>query len=113
MAEKNLTVTITMKDGGIMKGELYPDTAPETVANFRKLADAKFYDGLIFHRVIPGFMIQGGDPKGNGTGGPGLDDPGRVRGKRRQKRSEAHARRTFHGTCTGSGFGRFPVFHHA
>jgi peptidyl-prolyl cis-trans isomerase B (cyclophilin B) len=71
MAEKNLTVTITMKDGGIMKGELYPDTAPETVANFRKLADAKFYDGLIFHRVIPGFMIQGSDPKGNGTGGPG------------------------------------------
>lgn len=66
-----LTVTITMKDGGVMKGELYPDIAPETVANFRKLADEKFYDGLIFHRVISGFMIQGGDPEGTGMGGPG------------------------------------------
>lgn len=70
MAE-NLKVTITMQDGGIMKGELYPDTAPVTVENFKKLADSKFYDGLIFHRVIRGFMIQGGDPKGTGTGGPG------------------------------------------
>ena len=48
-----------MKDGNVMSGELYPDVAPITVANFKKLADAKFYDGLIFHRVIPGFMIQG------------------------------------------------------
>jgi len=66
---KTYTVTIKMKDGGIMKGELYPETAPITVANFRKLADKKFYDGLIFHRVIEGFMIQGGDPLGTGMGG--------------------------------------------
>lgn len=63
--------TITMKNGDIIKGELYPGKAPKTVENFEKLANEGFYDGLIFHRVIPGFMIQGGDPKGNGTGGPG------------------------------------------
>ncbi|MGX8704198.1 MAG: peptidylprolyl isomerase, partial [bacterium] len=64
-------VRIEMEDGGVMRGELYPEIAPETVANFEKLVKAGFYDGLIFHRVIPGFMIQGGCPKGNGTGGPG------------------------------------------
>ena len=64
-------VTITMENGGGMKGELYEDIAPETVANFEKLAKSGFYDGLTFHRVIPGFMIQGGDPNGTGTGGPG------------------------------------------
>ena len=63
--------TIEMEEGGIMKGELYEDIAPETVANFEKLANSGFYDGLIFHRVIPGFMIQGGCPQGTGTGGPG------------------------------------------
>lgn len=75
MAE-NLTVMITMKDGGVMKGELYPDVAPLTVENFKKLADAHFYDGLIFHRVIKGFMIQGGDPTGTGMGGPGWNIKG-------------------------------------
>lgn len=70
MAEQ-YKVTITMQDGGVMKGELYPDIAPVTVANFKKLADEKFYDGLTFHRIIKGFMIQGGDPRGDGTGGPG------------------------------------------
>ena len=64
-------VVIKMKDGGTMSGELYPEIAPETVANFEKLANEGFYDGLTFHGIIPGFMIQGGDPKGNGTGGPG------------------------------------------
>ena len=64
-------VTITMENGGVMKGELYEDIAPETVANFEKLAKSGFYDGLTFHRFIPGFMIQGGDPNGTGTGGPG------------------------------------------
>lgn len=64
-------VTITMKDGGIMSGELYPDIAPITVENFKKLANEKFYDGLTFHRIIKGFMIQGGDPEGTGMGGPG------------------------------------------
>ncbi len=62
---------IEMEDGGIMKGELYPEIAPETVKNFEELAKKGFYEGLIFHRVIPGFMIQGGCPLGNGMGGPG------------------------------------------
>ena len=67
----NPIVTIEMADGKVMKGELYPDVAPNTVNNFIALANSGYYDGLIFHRVIPGFMIQGGCPKGNGTGGPG------------------------------------------
>ena len=62
---------ITMEDGGVIELELYPDIAPITVKNFEELAEKGFYDGLIFHRVIPGFMIQGGCPKGTGTGGPG------------------------------------------
>lgn len=61
---------IEMENGNKMAGELYEDIAPVTVANFEELANDGFYDGLIFHRVIPGFMIQGGDPLGNGTGGP-------------------------------------------
>ena len=63
--------TIEMENGDIMKLELYPDIAPNTAANFIELANSGFYDGLIFHRVIPGFMIQGGDPTGTGMGGPG------------------------------------------
>ncbi len=63
--------TITMEDGDQIQIELYPYIAPNTVDNFINLAEDGFYDGLIFHRVIPGFMIQGGDPDGNGTGGPG------------------------------------------
>ena len=63
--------TITMKDGGVIELELYPEIAPESVKNFISLANSGFYDGLIFHRVIAGFMIQGGDPDGRGTGGPG------------------------------------------
>ena len=65
------TFIITMEDGRQMKGELYPEIAPQSVGNFIALANSGFYDGLIFHRVIPGFMIQGGDPKGTGMGGPG------------------------------------------
>lgn len=64
-------VTIIMENGNEMKFELYDEIAPITVANFVKLAEEGFYDGLIFHRVIPGFMIQGGDPTGTGMGGPG------------------------------------------
>lgn len=63
--------TIEMDNGALMKGELYEDIAPISVENFEKLIREGFYDGLTFHRVIPGFMIQGGDPNGNGTGGPG------------------------------------------
>ena len=67
----NPIVTIEMENGGIIRAELYPEVAPNTVRNFVSLAQKGFYDGTIFHRVIPGFMIQGGDPDGNGTGGPG------------------------------------------
>ena len=63
-------VTITMDDGGVITLELYPNIAPETVNNFVSLVNKGFYDGLSFHRIIPGFIIQGGDPLGNGTGGP-------------------------------------------
>ena len=73
---KNPIVTIKMADGGVMKLELYPDIAPKTVENFVSLVEKKFYDGLIFHRVIKGFMIQGGDPEGTGMGGPGYSIPG-------------------------------------
>ena len=67
----NPIVTITMEDGRVMTGELYPEKAPNTVNNFISLANSGFYDGRIFHRVIPGFMIQGGCPQGTGMGGPG------------------------------------------
>ena len=67
----NDQVKITMENGDEILLELYPEIAPESVANFKKLVSEGFYDGLIFHRVIPGFMIQGGCPLGNGTGGPG------------------------------------------
>ena len=72
----NPTVVITMEDGSTMNLELYPNIAPNTVANFVTLAQSGFYDGLIFHRVIAGFMIQGGDPTGTGMGGPGYSIKG-------------------------------------
>lgn len=68
---RNPVVTIEMEDGGAMKVELYPDIAPNTVKSFISLVSKGFYNGIIFHRVIPGFMIQGGDPEGIGIGGPG------------------------------------------
>ena len=67
----NPIVTIEMENGGVIKAELYPEVAPNTVNNFISLVKSGFYDGVIFHRVIPGFMIQGGDPQGTGMGGPG------------------------------------------
>ena len=72
----NPIVTITLEDGRVMTGELYPEKAPNTVNNFISLANKGYYDGLTFHRVIPGFMIQGGDPNGNGMGGPGYEIDG-------------------------------------
>lgn len=72
----NPIVTITMEDGGVIKAELYPEIAPNTVNNFISLVKKGFYDGLIFHRVIPGFMIQGGCPEGRGTGDPGYSIKG-------------------------------------
>ena len=72
----NPVVTITMENGDVMKAELYPDVAPNTVNNFVSLVKKGFYDGLIFHRIIAGFMIQGGDPDGTGMGGPGYSIKG-------------------------------------
>ncbi len=74
--QKNPIVTITLEDGRVMKAELYPDIAPNTVNNFISLINHGFYDGVGFHRVIEGFMLQGGDPDGNGTGGPGYSIKG-------------------------------------
>lgn len=73
---KNPVVTFTMKNGDVIKAELYPDVAPVSVNNFISLIQKNFYDGLIFHRVIRGFMIQGGDPEGTGCGGPGYSIKG-------------------------------------
>ena len=75
----NPIATIQMKDGGTIRIELYPETAPNTVNNFISLANSGFYDGKIFHRVIPGFMIQGGCPNGDGMGGPGYNIKGEFR----------------------------------
>lgn len=72
----NPVVTIEMENGDVIKAELYPEIAPNTVNNFISLVKKGFYDGVIFHRVIPGFMIQGGDPKGIGIGGPGYSIKG-------------------------------------
>lgn len=76
MANQNPIVTIEMENGDIMKAELYPEIAPNTVNNFISLIQKGYYDGVIFHRVIPGFMIQGGDPEGTGMGGPGYSIKG-------------------------------------
>lgn len=72
----NPVVTITMENGDVMKAELYPEIAPNTVNNFISLINKNYYDGIIFHRVIRGFMLQGGDPQGTGTGGPGYEIKG-------------------------------------
>ena len=73
---QNPIVTIEMENGDVMKAELYPEIAPNTVNNFISLVNKGFYDGVIFHRVIRGFMIQGGDPEGTGMGGPGYSIQG-------------------------------------
>jgi Peptidyl-prolyl cis-trans isomerase (rotamase) - cyclophilin family len=75
-SDKHPEITIEMSNGGIIKVELYPEVAPNTVNNFISLVEQQFYDGLMFHRVIPGFMIQGGDPDATGMGGPGYSIPG-------------------------------------
>jgi peptidyl-prolyl cis-trans isomerase len=77
--DQNPIVTITMENGDVMKAELYPEIAPNTVHNFISLIQKGFYNGTIFHRVIPGFMLQGGDPDGNGMGGPGYAIRGEFR----------------------------------
>jgi peptidyl-prolyl cis-trans isomerase B (cyclophilin B) len=80
----NPIVTFKLKNGGVMKAELYPEVAPNTVKNFISLVKKGFYNGVIFHRVIPGFMIQGGDPEGVGIGGPGYSIKGEFRANRFQ-----------------------------
>ena len=76
MENKNPIVTIKLNDGGVIKAELYPEIAPNTVNNFISLIKKGYYNGICFHRVIPGFMIQGGCPNGTGTGGPGYSIKG-------------------------------------
>ena len=88
--KQNPTFEIILENGAVMKGELYPDAAPQTVGNFTALANSGFFDGLIFHRVIPGFVIQGGDPKGSGIGGPGYH----IKGEFRQNGCENPVRHT-------------------
>lgn len=88
----NPTFTITMEGGGMMSGELYPDKAPNSVNNFIALAQSGFYDGLTFHRVIPGFMIQGGCPQGTGMGGPGYSIKGEFSGNGFKQNDLVHDR---------------------
>ena len=86
----NPIVTVTLENGQVMTGELYPEKAPNTVNNFIALANSGYYDGLIFHRVIPGFMIQGGCPNGNGMGGPGYSIRGEFSGNGFEKNDIKH-----------------------
>ena len=88
----NPIVTFEMQDGGKIVAELYPDIAPQSVYNFIALANAGYYDGLIFHRVIPGFMIQGGDPTGTGMGGPGYSIKGEFSANGFKKNTLKHTR---------------------
>lgn len=105
----NPIVTIEMENGGVMKAELYPEIAPNTVNNFISLINKGFYDGVIFHRVISGFMIQGGDPDGNGMGGPGYSIKGEFTGNRfknelRHERGVLSMARTMMPNSAGSQF---------
>lgn len=107
---KNPIVTFKMANGKSFKAELYPDKAPNTVNNFLSLVNKGFYDGVIFHRVIAGFMIQGGDPDGNGTGGPGYHIKGEFSGNGFVKNDLSHVRgvlsmaRAQHPDSAGSQF---------
>ena len=107
---KNPIATITMENGAVMKAELYPEKAPNTVNNFIALANSGFYDKLIFHRCIPGFMIQGGCPNGNGMGGPGYDIRGEFSGNGFEKNDLLHTTgvlsmaRAMHPDSAGSQF---------
>ena len=111
--DKNPTFTIAMNDGSLIYGELYPEKAPESVGNFVSLANGSFYDGLTFHRVISGFMIQGGDAERRRHRRPGLRHPRRVQQQRRGERPEPRARRAEHGALQRERFRRKPVLHHA
>lgn len=107
---QNPIVTMTMKSGNSVKIELYPDIAPNTVNNFISLVKKGFYNGLIFHRVIPGFMIQGGCPNGNGMGGPGYSIKGEFADNRFKQNNLRHEpgvismARAMHPDSAGSQF---------
>ena len=105
----NPIVTFEMENGSTFKAELYPEIAPNTVANFVNLVENGFYNGLIFHRVIPGFMIQGGDPNGIGTGGPGYNIKGEFaangfKNNLRHTRGVLSMARAMHPDSAGSQF---------
>lgn len=111
---KNPIVTFTMENGKTFKAELYPEKAPNTVNNFLWLASKGFYDGLIFHRVIAGFMIQGGDPDGIGTGGPGYKIKGEFSANGFKKNDIPHVRGVLsmaRATDKNSGGSQFFVMH--
>ncbi|MBI1847107.1 MAG: peptidylprolyl isomerase [Candidatus Rokubacteria bacterium] len=97
------TAIITLQSGGEIRIEFYPQDAPKTVENFVTLARKGFYDGLTFHRVVPDFVVQGGDPKGNGTGGPGYTIPAEFNKQKHLCGSLAMARRQ-HPDSAGSQF---------
>ena len=102
-------VIFEMENGGVMTGELYPEIAPISVENFEKLANSGFYNGLEFHRVIPGFMIQGGCPNGTGTGGPGWNIKGEfaangVQNDLKHERGVLSMARAMHPDSAGSQF---------
>ena len=102
---QNPIVTIEMENGGKMVAELYPEVAPNTVNNFVSLVQSGFYDGLIFHRVIPGFMIQGGCPQGTGMGGPGYTIKGEFTGNGlKHDRGVLSMARAMHPNSAGSQF---------
>ena len=106
----NPVITFEMQNGKVFKAELYPDKAPNTVKNFLSLVGKGYYDGLIFHRVIAGFMIQGGDPDGTGTGGPGYRIKGEFSGNGFRQNDIGHVRdvlsmaRAQHPDSAGSQF---------
>ena len=102
-------IIITMEYGGVIEAELYPEIAPITVKNFEELVEKKFYDGLVFHRVIPGFMIQCGCPYGTGTGGPGYQIKGEfaangVKNDLKHTRGVLSMARAMHPDSAGSQF---------
>lgn len=109
MAKNNPTATIEMENGAAIKIELDPESAPNTVSNFIALADDGFYNGLMFHRIIPGFMIQGGCPLGSGTGGPGYSIKGEFsdnghKNKLSHKKGVLSMARSQHPDSAGSQF---------
>ena len=109
---QNPIVTFEMENGGKMVAELYPEVAPNTVNNFISLVKKGFYNGLIFHRVIPGFMIQGGCPDGTGMGGPGYSIKGEFAQNGVPERPGPRPGRAVHGPGHAPQLRRQPVLHH-